>query len=80
MSTISATQLHQETRAALNRLERGDSLVITRNGRAIGRIEPVKAGKDAAWDDIMREVWAAQKTVKASDRVANPVLEERGRR
>ena len=80
MSTITAKQLHQETKAVLNQLEQGESLVITRNGRAIGRIEPMTAAAQPGWSDIMGEVWRAQKSVKAADRVPNPVLQERQRR
>lgn len=80
MSTITARQLHQETKAVLNQLEQGESLVITRNGRTIARIEPVAAAERPTWDDIMGEVWRAQKGVKIADRVSNPVLKERQRR
>jgi antitoxin (DNA-binding transcriptional repressor) of toxin-antitoxin stability system len=80
MSTITAKQLHQETKAVLNQLEQGESLVITRNGRTIGRIEPVVAVAQPGWDQIMGEVWREQKKVKAANRVPNPVLQERQRR
>jgi len=80
MSTITAKQLHQETKAVLNQLEQGESLLITRNGRTIGRIEPLAATKQPGWNDIMAEVWQAQKGIKSSDRVSNPVLQERQRR
>jgi antitoxin (DNA-binding transcriptional repressor) of toxin-antitoxin stability system len=80
MSMITAKQLHQETKSVLNQLEQGETLVITRNGRTIGRLEPLVAPKSRGWADIMGEVWRAQKTVKASDRVPNPVLQERQRR
>jgi antitoxin (DNA-binding transcriptional repressor) of toxin-antitoxin stability system len=77
---ITAKQLHQKTKAVLNQLEEGASLVITRNGRTIGRIEPMEAAKQANWPDIMGEVWSAQKSVKSGDSVVNPVLRERRRR
>jgi antitoxin (DNA-binding transcriptional repressor) of toxin-antitoxin stability system len=80
VSTITAKQLHQETKAVLNQLERGDSLLVTRNGRTIARIEPLTAAEQSDWDDVMGEVWQAQKSVKAADRVRNPVLQERQRR
>jgi antitoxin (DNA-binding transcriptional repressor) of toxin-antitoxin stability system len=80
VSTITAKQLHQETKAVLNQLEQGESLVITRNGRTIGRIEPVTTDEKPGWDDIMGEVWQSQKRVKNADRVPNPVLQERQRR
>ena len=71
---------HRKTKAVLNQLEQGESLVITRNGRAIGRIEPLVAAGQPGWDQIMGEVWREQKRVKAADRVPNPVLQERQRR
>ena len=80
MSTITAKQLHLKTKAVLNQLEQGETLVITRHGRTIGRIEPQAAPKSRGWVDIMGEVWQAQQTVKAADRVRNPVLRERQRR
>ena len=80
VSTITAKQLHQETKAVLNQLEKGETLVITRNGRTIGRIEPLTVPKSRDWAEIMGEVWQAQKGVKAADRVPNPVLQERQRR
>jgi antitoxin (DNA-binding transcriptional repressor) of toxin-antitoxin stability system len=80
VSTSTAKQLHQETRAVLNQLEQGESLVITRNGRTIGRIEPLSVPKSRGWADIMGEVWRAQKSVKGADRLPNPILQERQRR
>jgi len=80
VTTITAKQLHQETKAVLNQLEQGESLVITRNGRTIGRIEPLAAPKLPDWNDLMTEVWRAQESLKPSDRVPNPVLQERRRR
>jgi antitoxin (DNA-binding transcriptional repressor) of toxin-antitoxin stability system len=80
VSTITAKQLHLETKSVLNQLEQGESLVITRHGRTIGRIEPLSVPKSRGWADIMGEVWRAQKSVKTADRVANPVLQERQRR
>ena len=80
VSTITAKQLHQETKAVLNQLERGESLLVTRNGRAVARIEPLAAAEPQSWDEVMREIWRAQKSVKAADRMQNPVLQERQRR
>lgn len=80
VSTITAKQLHQEIKAVLNQLEQGESLVITRNGRAIGRIEPLTVAKQPGWKDLMDEVWRPQKSVKAAERTPNPVLLERQRR
>jgi antitoxin (DNA-binding transcriptional repressor) of toxin-antitoxin stability system len=80
MGTVTAKQLHLETKAVLNQLEKGKPLLITRNGRAIARIEPLIAAEKSSWDEVMQEVWQAQKKVKAADRAPNPVLQERARR
>jgi antitoxin (DNA-binding transcriptional repressor) of toxin-antitoxin stability system len=80
MGIITAKQLHLETKAVLNQLEQGESLLITRNGRTIGRIEPLPATAPAEWPDLMAEVGRAQKGVKSDNRVSNPVLQERKRR
>jgi antitoxin (DNA-binding transcriptional repressor) of toxin-antitoxin stability system len=74
METITAKQLHQETKSVLDQLEGGESLVITRNGEPIARLEPLLKGRSPGWDEIMREVWQAQAQIKGPDRVANPVL------
>ena len=81
MSTVTAKQLHQETKAILNQLESGETLIVTRNGRRIGKMEPlVKDEPCQDWGDVMGEVWRAQKGIQAADRVPNPVLRERQRR
>lgn len=80
VSTITAKQLHQETKAVLNQLERGEVVVVTRRGRAIARLEPLVTAEPGNWEDVMREVWRAQTLVKSADRLQNPVLQERLRR
>lgn len=56
VSVVSAKQLHQETKAVLNQLEEGESLVITRHGRTIGRMEPVVPAQAVPWERIMGEI------------------------
>jgi antitoxin (DNA-binding transcriptional repressor) of toxin-antitoxin stability system len=80
MVSINAKELHHNTGKALDRLENGETILITRNGRVIGKAEPAAAPRSADWKDIMAPVWAAGRKVPASRRVANPVLEERARR
>lgn len=80
MSTVTIKQLHLETKAILDQVEAGQSILITRNGRPVGRIEPVAAAGKTSWAEIMADVWAAQEKIKPSERVPNPVLLERQRR
>ena len=75
MSSITTKQLHHETSAVLDEVERGQSFQVTRKGKIIGRIEPAAKGKSASWKEIMSPVWEAQKRCKS--KVRNPVLEER---
>ena len=67
---------NRKTKIILNQLEPGESVVISRNGRPIGRSEPLVVAGQPGWDQIMGEVWREQKSVKAARRVANPVLLE----
>ena len=78
MSTISARQLHHDTSAVLDEVVRGKTFRITRNGKNVGCLAPAEASPLVAWDDIMGEVWAAQKNCSGKSR--NPVLAEREKR
>lgn len=78
MSSITTKQLHHETSAVLDEVERGQSFHVTRNGKVIGRIEPATKIEPARWDEIMGPVWQAQKHCKS--KAPNPVIEERQRR
>ncbi len=80
MSTVTAKQLHQKTEDVLNQLEQGEPFLVTRNGRTVARLTPIRNAKPFSWGQIMKDVWRAQKSVKSSERVSNPVLRERQRR
>lgn len=77
MSTLTARALHQETRSVLDEVKRGGRFLIERRGEQVASLAPVRAADDS-WEEIMAEVWAAQKTVKTV--TPNPVLAERKRR
>jgi antitoxin (DNA-binding transcriptional repressor) of toxin-antitoxin stability system len=78
MPVLNARQLHHDTSAVLDEVAKGKSFQIERHGKIIGRIQPEKEDKRPGWDEIMKEVWAAQK--KAPGKTPNPVLAERARR
>ena len=78
MSLLNAWQLHNETSAVLDELAKGKSFDISRNGKIIGTLQPAKDAQPAGWDEIMAEVWAAQRKARGKSR--NPVLTERERR
>lgn len=80
MGKITATQLRRQTGRILNSLEEGETFLIIRNGRAIGRLKPLPKPKRPSWKEIMTEIWRIQKSVRSEDRVNNIVLQERLRR
>jgi antitoxin (DNA-binding transcriptional repressor) of toxin-antitoxin stability system len=78
MAVINARQLHNETSAILDEVAKGKTFDIVRNGKLVGTLRPAKGATLPEWDEIMSEVWEAQKTAKGS--TPNPVLAERERR
>jgi antitoxin (DNA-binding transcriptional repressor) of toxin-antitoxin stability system len=79
MTSVNAKELHLNTGAVLDRLEKGETILITRNGRVIARAEPAEV-RVAEWADIMADIWKAGRKIPADRRAANPVLVERARR
>lgn len=79
MTSVNAKELHHNTGGVLDRIEKGETVLITRNGRVIARAEPAEtiAGE---WIDLMADVWKAGRKLSAARLVANPVLAERARR
>ena len=80
MGTVTAKQLHLETKSILDQLEQGEPLIVTRKGRAVARLDPVRPNEPPHWDEVMGDVWEAQGRVKSAERIPNPILQERQRR
>ena len=78
MAILNARQLHNETSAILDEVSKGKSFQIIRNGKLVGTLQPAEEVPASDWDEIMQEVWAAQR--KARVKTPNPVLAERARR
>lgn len=78
MAILNARQLHNETSAILDEVSKGKTFEIIRNGKLVGTLRPADEESTGNWEDIMREVWAAQKRARGETR--NPVLAERERR
>jgi antitoxin (DNA-binding transcriptional repressor) of toxin-antitoxin stability system len=78
VSVLNARQLHNETSAILDEVSRGKAFQIIRNGKLVGTLQPATDAAPSDWNEIMSEVWAAQK--KATGKTPNPVLTERQRR
>ena len=78
MTVLNARQLHNETSAVLDEVSKGKTFQIVRNGKVVGTLGPADEPAPSGWDELMEEVWAAQK--KARGKTRNPVLAERERR
>lgn len=78
MAEVNARQLHNETSAILDEVARGKTFDIIRHGKLVGTLRPAKKAALPEWDEIMSEVWEAQKEARGS--TPNPVLAERERR
>jgi antitoxin (DNA-binding transcriptional repressor) of toxin-antitoxin stability system len=78
MAVINARELHNDTSAVLDEVSKGKTFQIIRNGKLIGTLGPAEDVTSESWDEIMADVWAAQK--KARGKTPNPVLAERERR
>jgi antitoxin (DNA-binding transcriptional repressor) of toxin-antitoxin stability system len=78
MTAVNAKELHHNTGGILDRIEEGETFLITRNGKVIARAEPAELVR-AEWDDVMAEVWKAARKIPAARRATNPVLAERTR-
>jgi antitoxin (DNA-binding transcriptional repressor) of toxin-antitoxin stability system len=78
MPILNARELHNETSAVLDEVAKGKTFEIQRNGKTIGRLEPVIEEAKPGWDEIMAPVWALRK--KNTRKQRNPVLDERARK
>lgn len=78
MTVVNVRQLHNETSAILDEVAKGKTFQIIRKGKLIGTLQPAAEPRTGRWEEIMSEVWAAQKEV--ARRTPNPVLAERQRR
>jgi len=78
MNTVTAKLLHEKTGQCLDRVRRGERLVITREGQRDALLIPTSEAVDPDWSEIMAEVWNAQANTPATR--PNPVLQERQKR
>ncbi|MCL2471501.1 MAG: prevent-host-death protein [Propionibacteriaceae bacterium] len=51
MVTITQRQLRNESAQIMDRLEHGDSFIVTRNGRAVGTLAPISGPRQAVPSD-----------------------------
>lgn len=80
MKAVPVRELQREIRAILGRVEKGESLEITRRGRPVARLVPAKPTPAKAWPDLD----ARARKVLGRRRIAPPpsqqVVADRGER
>jgi len=78
-ATVSVRELQQNLRKVMARVERGETVEVTRHRRPVARLAPVKPATPAAWPDLdarTRAVFGDRAVTPAGSSV---VIEQRGR-
>jgi antitoxin (DNA-binding transcriptional repressor) of toxin-antitoxin stability system len=75
MTDVNSKTLHEKTGQLLDRARQGERFRILRAGRAEAFLVPAAEEIDPKWNEIMAEVWKAQKV--PGRKRANPILSER---
>jgi antitoxin (DNA-binding transcriptional repressor) of toxin-antitoxin stability system len=55
MATLSVRELNSNISRALARVEAGETLDISRNGKVVAELRPKRPSRDAAWEKACRE-------------------------
>jgi prevent-host-death family protein len=80
MKSIPVRELQREIRAVLDRVERGESVEVTRRGRPVARLVPTQPSPAKPWPDLA----ARARAVLGGRRIAPPpsqqVVADRGER
>ncbi|MGH7859735.1 MAG: type II toxin-antitoxin system Phd/YefM family antitoxin [Candidatus Binatia bacterium] len=80
MKAVNVRELQREVGAILDRVERGESLEITRRGRPVARIVPTTPTRAEAWPDLA----ARARKILGPRRIAPPpsqqLVTDRGER
>lgn len=75
---ITTKNLHDATGTIVRAVRAGQKYRVSIDGGRAAILIPDESAQDASWDEIMAEVWKAQK--QPGDVRPNPILEERKRR
>lgn len=52
--TISQAELRNSSAQVMDELEAGQDFIITRNGRAVGELRPIRQGRDLTAEQVVR--------------------------
>lgn len=80
-STVSVRELQQNLKRVIGRVERGETVEVTRRRRPVARLAPVSpAGPAAAWPDLEARTRSVFGTRVLSIAGSSVVIEDRGER
>ncbi len=68
MKNVPARELQREIKSILDRVEKGESIQITRRGRPVARLVPTKPARTHPWPDLA----ARANTVLKNRRIEPP--------
>lgn len=78
-ASVSVRELQQNLRRVMARVERGETVEVTRRRRPVARLAPVRpAGPLSTWPDLDARARAVFGDRTISPSVANAVIEDRG--
>jgi prevent-host-death family protein len=80
MKAVPSRELQREMRAILDRVERGESVEITRRGRPVARLVPARPAPPEPWPDLdtrARSVLGRRRITPAPSR---QIIADRGER
>lgn len=80
MKVVPVRELQREIRAILDRVERGESIEITRWGRPIARLVPTAIAPEEPWPDLEARARKVLGTRRIEPPPSQQVVEDRGER
>ena len=79
MKSVSVRELQQDIKRVLDRVERGETLEVTRRRRPIARLAPIaKPGRPKPWPDLGKRTRAVFGNRVLSPGVAEQIIHDRG--
>ena len=80
MKNVQVRELQREIKAILDRVERGESVEITRHGRPVARLIPAKPARPEPWPDLTARARSAMGRRRITPPLSRQLLDDRGER
>jgi prevent-host-death family protein len=80
MRDVSVRELQREIKAILDRVEKGESVEITRRGHPVARLIPAKRAKPMPWPDLDERARSVMGRRRVTPSPSRELLDDRGDR